>query len=247
MLIAYFDLKEVDIQSLKLNDKIYIDNSWWNINKIQDYNANNNGLTKVELMSIDTEIDLARFQTANGNPFGDTITAVGLDSILRSQSANANVIIEGSDVIVRGKGNVVTAGTKGVIVGDNQTLSDDGIVTKNLVITETINGAAVVPYKKYVANLLQSSTSDPSATVFENTLGNIVWSRLSTGLYKGTLNGAFTSADMTYIIINNTTDPGLVSAYWYNTNQIRIETRDTSLDVLSDDLLTYSTIEIRVY
>ena len=36
MLIGYFDLDEVDIQSLKLNDRIYIDNSWWNINKIAD-------------------------------------------------------------------------------------------------------------------------------------------------------------------------------------------------------------------
>jgi len=48
-------------------------------------------------------------------------------------------------------------------------------------------------------------------------------------------------------MLNGTTDPGLCSAYWYNTNQIRIETRDTSLDVLSDDLLTYATIEIRTY
>jgi hypothetical protein len=247
MLIAYFDLDEVDIQSLKLNDKIYIDNSWWNINKIADYNANNNQLTKVELISIDTEIDLVSFQTGNGNPIGDTITAVGVDSMLRTMSMNNNVIMPGADAMVFGKGNTVTAGTKGVIVGNGQVLENDGMVVSNLTVTETINGEVVVNSVKYLANLLQSSTSDPTATVLENSLGDIVWTRLSTGLYAGRLSGAFPTADMTYIMLNGTTDPGLCSAYWYNTNQIRIETRDTSLDALSDDLLTYATIEIRTY
>ena len=160
MLIAYFDLREPDIQSLKLNDKIYIDNSWWNINKIQDYNANNNNLTKVELISIDTEIDLAPFKIKSGKPIGTGIEAVGLDTILRSKSEYANVILPGADVIVKGRGNVVSAGTKGIIIGDNQTLSEDGIVTKNLTVTESINGSAVVPYKKYIALISQIGTNE---------------------------------------------------------------------------------------
>jgi len=247
MLTAFFDLDEVDIQSLKLNDRIYIDNSWWNINKIQDYNANNNGLTKVELISVDTEIDLARFKTGAGLPIGDTITAVGLDSIIRTKTANTNVIMPGADAMVMGRGNTVTAGTKGVIVGDGQTLTNDGMVVSDLTVTGTINGEAVVPYKRYIATLLQTSTTDPLATVLENTIGDIVWDRLSIGYYRGTLNSAFPSADTTYISISGTVDPGLVTAYWYNSNQIRVYTRDTSLDALADDLLTYTTIEIRTY
>jgi hypothetical protein len=247
MLVAMFDLNEVDIQSLKLNDKIYIDNSWWNINKIADYNANINQLTKVELISIDTEIDLVSFQTGIGRPIGDTITAVGVDSILRTMSMNNNVIMPGADALVFGKGNVVTAGTKGVLIGDGQVLEEDGMVVSNLTVTGSINGAVVVNSAKYIANLLQSSTTDPSATVLENTIGDIVWTRISTGVYAGTLSGAFATATETSIMLNNTTDPGLCSAFWYNTNQIRIKTRDTSLDALADDLLTYTTIEIRTY
>lgn len=247
MLIAYFDLDEVDIQSLKLNDRIYIDNSWWNINKIADYNANNNQLTKVELISVDTEIDLANFQTGNGNPIGDTITAVGLDSVLRSMAANSNVIMPGADVLIKGKGNTVTAGTKGIIVGDGQVLENDGMVVSDLTVTGSINGAVVVNYSKYIANIFQSGTSDPFATVFENTIGDIVWTRLSTGFYAGTLTAAFPTADRTYIMLNGTTNPGLATAYWYNTNEIRIVTQDTSLGALADDLLQYATIEIRTY
>jgi hypothetical protein len=247
MLIAFFDLDEVDIQSLKLNDRIYIDNSWWNINKIADYNANNNQLTKVELISIDTEIDLVSFQTGNGNPIGDTITAVGTDSMLRTMTMNNNVIMPGSDAMVFGRGNTVPVGVRGVIIGDGQVLEEDGMVVSNLTVTNTINGDVVVPYKKYVATLLQTSTTDPLATVLENTIGDIVWTRLSTGFYRGTLSSAFPSADTTYISISGTVDPGLVTAYWYNSNQIRVYTRDTSLDALADDLLTYTTIEIRTY
>jgi hypothetical protein len=247
MLVAMFDLNEVDIQSLKLNDKIYIDNSWWNINKIADYNANNNQLTKVELISIDTEIDLAPFKTGAGRPIGDTIDAVGKDAILRTRSMTSNVIMPGADAMVFGKGNTVTAGTRGVVIGDGQTLSEDGMVVSNLTVTNSINGAVVVNSGKYIANLLQSSTTDPTATVLENTIGDIVWDRLSTGYYRGTLNSAFPSADTTYISISGTVDPGLVTAYWYNSNQIRVYTRNTSLDALADDLLTYTTIEIRTY
>jgi hypothetical protein len=61
LLTAYFYLRETDIQYMELNDKIRIDNSWWSINKIIDYNANDSTPTKVELISLETEIDLPNF------------------------------------------------------------------------------------------------------------------------------------------------------------------------------------------
>ncbi len=53
MLIGKFVLDESDISSLALNDKILVDNSWWNINKVIDYDANSAEPTKVELISFD--------------------------------------------------------------------------------------------------------------------------------------------------------------------------------------------------
>lgn len=48
--------------------------------------------------------------------------------------------------------------------------------------------------KRYVALLIQSGTTDPIATVLENSLGGTpVWTRTSDGAYRCTLNGAFTS------------------------------------------------------
>ena len=248
MLVAMFDLDEVDIQSLKLNDKIYIDNSWWNINKIADYNANINQLTKVELISIDTEIDLVSFQTGNGNPIGDTITAVGTDSMLRTMTMNNNVIMPGADAMVFGRGNTVTAGTRGVLIGDGQVLEEDGMVVSNLTVTNTINGDPVVRYKKYIALMTQTGTAAPTVVVLENTIGDIVWTRASTGLYRGTLTGAFT-LDKTYAMMSVTLIDGIVNVFRFSNDTVRVATtnlKNPNADYHDNHLLN-NTIEIRVY
>jgi hypothetical protein len=245
MLIALFDLDEVDIQSLKLNDKIYIDNSWWNINKIADYNANNNQLTKVELISIDTEIDLVSFQTGNGNPIGDTITAVGTDSMLRTMTMNNNVIMPGSDAMVFGRGNTVPAGVRGVLIGDGQVLEEDGMVVSNLTVTNTINGAVVVNSTKYIATISQAGASAPTVTVLENTIGDIVWTRAAVGDYLGTLTGGFPDIDKTYLIIGQSQSDRF-SMNYIDSDNVNIITLD-SAGVNQDSLLAYTTIEIRTY
>lgn len=56
------------------------------------------------------------------------------------------------------------------------------------------------PYKVYSALLTQSGTNAPTATVFENTIGNIVWTREGTGYYYGTLANTFT-VNKTFVII----------------------------------------------
>jgi hypothetical protein len=251
MLIAMFDLDEVDIQSLKLNDKIYIDNSWWNINKIQDYNGNQRQLTKVELISIDTEIDLARFKTGLGRPFGDIMVGVGVDALVGRATFNNNVILPGANAQVFGKGNVVTSGTKGIIVGDGQTLSNDGMVVNNLTVTGTINGAVSLPYKKYVALLNQSGTADPTAIILENTFSEIpTFSRTSTGVYKLELIDAFT-LNKTFIVSGSADVSGgsgdfaTLIARRFDEDTITLYTYDNFTS--SDNMLVNTSIEIRVY
>jgi hypothetical protein len=46
-------------------------------------------------------------------------------------------------------------------------------------------------YKVYRALMTQVGTSAPTASVLENTLGNIVWTYNGNGSYYGNLNGAF--------------------------------------------------------
>jgi hypothetical protein len=132
MLTAYFNLREDDIQSLKLNSKIRIDNSWWTINKVIDYDCNANNLTKVELMSADTEIDLAPFKKGNVTPttVGDLSSHTG--SIHWDNSFVGNVVPGTSVSAIYGQGNVIQPNVNGIIVGNNKMLDQTGIVTERI-------------------------------------------------------------------------------------------------------------------
>ena len=243
MLVAYFHLNEADIQTLKLNDKIRIDNSWWNINKVIDYDANAEVPTKVELISIDTEIDLAPFVTNPGAPVSPPITAASHSTNLTTRSTEANVNLSGLDVIVRGTGNNIGDGLRGLVIGDNRTLQEDGIITPR------INGAAAVG-QTYVALLTQSGTAAPTAVVLADNIGDITWSRISAGEYKGTPTTPFNSLN-TFVIIGNVEHDYLASAYVNSDGDIVVSTCRTSGGggghSHQDDKLLNSPIEVRIY
>jgi hypothetical protein len=239
MLVAYFHLNEADIQTLKLNDKIRIDNSWWNINKVIDYDANSDVPTKVELISIDSEIDLAPFVTNPGTPTSPPITAVSNDSILATKSTEANINLSGHDVVVLGKGNNIGDGLKGLVIGNNKTLQEDGIITPQ------INGAAAVQ-KTYVALLTQSGTAAPSAVVLADNIGLITWSRRGAGEYIGTPDTPFNPLN-TFVIIGNVEHDHLTSAYVNSGGDIVVTTCRTQNHQHSDGILLNSPIEVRIY
>jgi hypothetical protein len=212
LLTAYFYLRENDIQLMELNDKIRIDNSWWSINKVIDYNANNLQPTKVELISLETEIDLPTFFSGSITPVGpgdgDQIT-----SIMQQYNTSTNVTTNNHNSIIIGSGNVVGDGLRALVVGDGLSIENDGIATTNLTVTNTLNGRAANDmlrnYQRYIALISQSSTADPTVIELENTIGPIVWTRKAVGEYDGTLTGAFT-ANKTYATISQTLADSIV-------------------------------------
>jgi hypothetical protein len=237
MLTAFFNLNEGDIHSLKLNDKIRIDNSWWNINKVMDYNAGLNQLTKVELISVDTEIDLAPFQTASGNPAPSTTTSVALTSVMSSAMQTNNVILAGANVAIYGTRNMVAQNVRGMIIGDENTLNEDGLITPR------INGVAM-QVSGYIANLTQTGTNAPEANVFTGQL--ITWTRTTAGEYLGTPETPYDFSS-TYVMINNVNHDHLTSAYINTDGNIVVVTCNTSGHAHEDDILNNSTLEIRTY
>jgi hypothetical protein len=250
LLTAYFLLNEVDIQLMELNDKIRIDNSWWSINKVIDYNANYLQPTKVELISLETEIDLPAF-------FSGTTTPVGpgdgsqIQSIMNTYRSTTNVTTNNNDSIIIGSGNVVGDGLRALVVGDGLTVENDGIATTNLTVTNTINGRAANDmlrnYERYIALITQTSTSAPTVIELENTIGPIVWSRKTTGEYSGTLSGAFT-ANKTYATISNALADSIVMIST-TASDINIITTNlhSPIAVAHDGHLNNNTLEIRVY
>lgn len=244
MLTAYFFLEEGDIQSLKLNDKIRIDNSWWNINKVSDYDANEQVPTKVELISVDSEIDFAPFKTKPGKPSSTTTTTTALQSVMSSAMQTNNVILPGSNVAVYGTRNMVSQNVKGVIIGDDKTLNEDGIITPQ------INGksvdAVLIQYNKYVANLSQVGTDDPTALTLENSMDDITWTRTATGDYLGTPSTPLDPTN-TFVTIGNVYESVITSAYVNTDGNIVVKTYQVDGLELADTLLNYTPLEIRVY
>jgi hypothetical protein len=251
LLTAYFYLRENDIQLMELNDKIRIDNSWWSINKVIDYNANNLQPTKVELISLETEIDLPTFYSGTTTPVGPG-DGSQIQSIMNTYRSTTNVTTNNNDSIIIGSGNVVGDGLRALVVGDGLSIENDGIATTNLTVTNTLNGRAVsdiLPtYTKYIALISQSSTSAPTVIELENTIGPIVWTRNSTGIYYGTLTGAFTF-DKTYVMLSNVELNSIVMAKRGNNDFIQIETTNLHSPTAAhhDDHLKNNTLEIRVY
>lgn len=239
MLTAYFDLDEGDIQTLKLNDKIRIDNSWWNINNVADYNANNYAPTKVELISVDSDIELAPFQTKPGTPTSPTTASESAKTAMTIQSVQSNGNLSGDDVIIKGIGNTVGNGVRGIVIGDGNVLTDDGIITPQ------INGITTQS-RAYIALLNQVGTSDPTAIEFSNTVGLFRWIRTAQGEYLGSTSPPLSNKN-TFITIGNTEHDYLASAYIDASGDIVVRTTNTSNHQHTDGHLINSPIEIRVY
>jgi hypothetical protein len=256
MLTAMFNLKEPDIQAMRLNDKIRIDNSWWNINRVIDYNANANQLTQVELISIDSEVNFMPFATGSPSPgvgVGSVgpMTQVANDTIVKTKTANTNIIPNSTSGLVTGKGNNVNPGLKVVVVADDATIEEDGIYTDNLTVYGKVNGIPVDPScYKYVANLDQTGTADPIAYVKEGSFGDILWVRNAVGAYEGFIQnwdlGAILDTELTVMINNVYFDCVISAQYIPSNNSIFINTSQIGVGFV-DDYLGMNTLEIRYY
>jgi len=103
------------------------------------------------------------------------------------------------------------------------------------------------PYKSYVAILVQSGTTAPSATVLENTLTvPFTYVRYGPGTYGLESTGAFPLNKTFVSIPNKTNNVTLVTnIQHFDNNNILLRTLNGS--ILSDDMFYRTAIEIRVY
>ena len=129
LLTAYFYLTEYDIQRLRLNDKIRIDNSWWNINKISDYDANSNSLTKVELISIDDRLEIPYIENIptlvdRASGLFEAARELAQD---RNNSLNTNLSLNSNQVF--GTYNYIGPNVgNSTVVGNNNFITDNAYI-----------------------------------------------------------------------------------------------------------------------
>lgn len=108
VLTAYFRLTPGDIASMKLNDKIRIDNSWWNIIKISDYNPSKNPFTKVELISIDNELAIFPVKTKEPAIIKPTDPIFGNIYNAEKEKFKTSNVLSGT-LVPEGRNNTVTS------------------------------------------------------------------------------------------------------------------------------------------
>lgn len=198
LVTAYFNLNELDINTLRLSDKIQVGNTLFNINKIIDYDANSENLTKVELMTIDADVLLTPFITRDVKNLSRTNFAVterlpnnvirGNAQVTGNNNSIDNGVVLGNgnqvhDAIVLGNNNI----GKGIIVGQNNIVPDqfqNAVIVgqgkevryENAVTSENIDTENL--YVQNIINQLSSTlrtTTATTTTIYEFTPENGVY------------------------------------------------------------------------
>jgi hypothetical protein len=153
--------------------------------------------------------------------------------------SSGNLILEGANVAVYGTRNTIAPGVRGLVIGDDRTLNEDGIITPR------INGIATQA-TSYIANLTQVGTAAPTALELANNIGNVRWFRTAQGEYLGAADLPLDTLT-TYVMINNVEHDYLTSAYINTDGNIVVVTCRTSGHSHQDNVLNNTTLEIRTY
>ena len=142
------------------------------------------------------------------------------------------------------------------VVGGTSTISGVGY-TVGALVYRYYNGSSWIStnvanptpaYTKYVCNF-NAFPGAPVATVLENTIGNIVWTRNGVGDYRGTLSGAFPDVTKTWFLKPNTQyDAGNYGAFLSRISANVVQLLTTDYDQITPVDGAYNTsFEIRVY
>ena len=120
------------------------------------------------------------------------------------------------------------------------------ITMDDLISLSSGTGRDSRPYKVYTALLSQSGTNAPVATVLENTLGDIVWSRDREGEFYADITGNLFTSNKTFTTVTNIELSTLQFISIQSENQIYIEQVDSETLAYIDNMYKIP-VEIRVY
>lgn len=180
VLTAYFNLTPYDFNNIKMSDKIFILDNWWNILEVVDYNLNNKGLTKMVLISVDDDITFLPIRTRPNVDIslGDIIISKPIEALGKEVSNNNNIVIGGFGSTVEGKGNKVignytsvkgnnnnVSASKSLVIGDGNDINKSGVIVFGDNITEARPGTLYVPNVEVSREVRISSGGIISATM----------------------------------------------------------------------------------
>lgn len=180
---AQIKLSEFEIMNLNLRDKIFIHDSYWIINSINSYNANGNGLTQVEFLSLEPGFDFIPTRlnnypapplppnpgggggnpTPNPPPLGGGGGVMNASSLLNqsnsnnfAQSATFNVTLGSNNILQENASKNQIIGNNNNNAGQNNFILGDGV---------TVNGSNIMALGLSNVNLDRSNTINVGAPI----------------------------------------------------------------------------------
>jgi hypothetical protein len=127
LMTAMFYLEPLDIMNLDFRDQIQIDNSYWRINEIKDYNPFKEQLTKVELFKVIVKepLEVDTFQVGQPKKVADGLAKVNAPVVKKVQRSG-NVFPQFNGGKVSGKRNRVGDSTTTFMVQGNDNFIGEG-------------------------------------------------------------------------------------------------------------------------
>ena len=101
-------------------------------------------MSKVELLSVDTEIDFAPFKTRTPKLPRPKLLANALKDVKTRKFESENVNYSEGGMIIRGYGNVVGEGLRGYLEGDDQAINESGVYLTTISGVENFANADLV-------------------------------------------------------------------------------------------------------
>lgn len=170
MLTAYFNLSPIDINKLDFRDQIIIDNSYWRLNKVMNYNPFKDGLTKVELIKIKEPITFKKSSVSinSGGTIGSEFVPYSQTEIKTNSntfepfqgtvSGSSNKVGQSATRFkVIGNNNVIGEGSTNITIIGNDNFVQSGL--HNVVIINT-SGVSVTKSNTTFMNNVEQSGSD---------------------------------------------------------------------------------------
>jgi hypothetical protein len=161
-----FYLDAWDIEKLDFRDQILIDNCYWRINKINDYNPFKEGLTKVELFKVldIVEQPFESFTLGNSGSTGSGIEQEDMPYNWGKSRSNFNLFPIGRGTVNGYKNKVGLSANNFKIIGDNNYISEG---SNKVSITgngnQVLNGASNI-----VLINTDNTTVTESNTIYQN-------------------------------------------------------------------------------
>ena len=227
----YLWLTPKDINQFSFRNRLFIDGSYYIVNKIENYTPLEQTSTKVELIKLlDTEVFVPESILISDSSVdaGSEVYTARLNSSL---NVGTNIQNRGTNCLAIGENIVIPESCNNLIVFGSNITADEN------------STGLLLNYKSYVALITQSGTAAPTVTILENTIGDISWTRSSVGQYVGLLTDAFT-LDKVVCFNNNIIGNFIIKRSGIDSLVIYT---NSFAGTPTDSLLVNTSIEIRVY